>query len=309
LGKDLIKEAVADALDESDQGRLSKELGSGASRALWALLAASPAGGVVETWLPPTRDTAYLVDGLRAAGLDPTRGPRGVLRRPARGCSRARSRARREGRAAPRPPWSGRGDGVARVGRARGIPGGSWAGVAGRHLPVGDRRAGMPPRPRHPSRRHPKLGRGIPPLSDDGGIPRPGRGSGRGWRGIPARSGRMGGCTRRTHQGACIYTPSDGTPERLAPVSPCSRYEAGDHYRGRQDSPQADGQDPHPVLPCRRHGFSRTKRDGRAIEEIGKYHPTEEPSVIDIDSARAAYWLAQVRSAHRGRRGAAQGDR
>ncbi len=38
---------------------------------------------------------------------------------------------------------------------------------------------------------------------------------------------------------------------------------------------------------------SRTKRDGRAIEEIGKYHPTEEPSVIDIDSARAAYWLAQ----------------
>ncbi|NLW98484.1 MAG: 30S ribosomal protein S16 [Actinomycetales bacterium] len=37
---------------------------------------------------------------------------------------------------------------------------------------------------------------------------------------------------------------------------------------------------------------SRTKRDGRAIEEIGKYHPTEEPSVIDIDSERAQYWLA-----------------
>ncbi|GGK62586.1 30S ribosomal protein S16 [Ornithinimicrobium pekingense] len=36
---------------------------------------------------------------------------------------------------------------------------------------------------------------------------------------------------------------------------------------------------------------SRTKRDGRAIEEIGKYHPTEEPSVIDIDSERAQYWL------------------
>jgi small subunit ribosomal protein S16 len=36
---------------------------------------------------------------------------------------------------------------------------------------------------------------------------------------------------------------------------------------------------------------SRTKRDGRAIEEIGKYHPTEEPSLIDIDSARAQYWL------------------
>ena len=37
---------------------------------------------------------------------------------------------------------------------------------------------------------------------------------------------------------------------------------------------------------------SRTKRDGRAIEEIGKYHPTEEPSVIQIDSDRAQYWLS-----------------
>ena len=36
---------------------------------------------------------------------------------------------------------------------------------------------------------------------------------------------------------------------------------------------------------------SRTKRDGRAIEEIGKYHPTEEPSFIEIDSERAQYWL------------------
>ena len=38
---------------------------------------------------------------------------------------------------------------------------------------------------------------------------------------------------------------------------------------------------------------SRTKRDGRAIEEIGKYHPTESPSVIDINGERAQYWLAQ----------------
>ena len=36
---------------------------------------------------------------------------------------------------------------------------------------------------------------------------------------------------------------------------------------------------------------SRTKRDGRAIEEIGKYHPTHEPSVIEINSERALYWL------------------
>ena len=37
---------------------------------------------------------------------------------------------------------------------------------------------------------------------------------------------------------------------------------------------------------------SRTKRDGRVIEEIGKYHPTEEPSLIDIVSERAQYWLS-----------------
>jgi small subunit ribosomal protein S16 len=37
---------------------------------------------------------------------------------------------------------------------------------------------------------------------------------------------------------------------------------------------------------------SRARRDGRAIEEIGKYHPTEEPSVIVIDSERAQYWLS-----------------
>ncbi|WP_024288837.1 30S ribosomal protein S16 [Cellulomonas sp. KRMCY2] len=36
---------------------------------------------------------------------------------------------------------------------------------------------------------------------------------------------------------------------------------------------------------------SRTKRDGRVIEEIGKYHPTEEPSLIEIISERAQYWL------------------
>lgn len=36
---------------------------------------------------------------------------------------------------------------------------------------------------------------------------------------------------------------------------------------------------------------SRTKRDGRAIEEIGLYHPTHEPSVIKIDTERAQHWL------------------
>ncbi len=36
---------------------------------------------------------------------------------------------------------------------------------------------------------------------------------------------------------------------------------------------------------------SRKKRDGRVIEEIGKYHPKEEPSYIDVTSERAQYWL------------------
>ncbi|MCX6397673.1 MAG: 30S ribosomal protein S16 [Propionibacteriales bacterium] len=36
---------------------------------------------------------------------------------------------------------------------------------------------------------------------------------------------------------------------------------------------------------------SRKKRDGRVIEEIGKYHPKEEPSFIEITSDRAQYWL------------------
>jgi small subunit ribosomal protein S16 len=36
---------------------------------------------------------------------------------------------------------------------------------------------------------------------------------------------------------------------------------------------------------------ARTRRDGRAIETIGKYHPKEEPSFIEVDSERAQYWL------------------
>ena len=36
---------------------------------------------------------------------------------------------------------------------------------------------------------------------------------------------------------------------------------------------------------------SRAKRDGRAIEEIGQYHPKADPSVIVIDSERVQYWL------------------
>ena len=37
---------------------------------------------------------------------------------------------------------------------------------------------------------------------------------------------------------------------------------------------------------------ARTKRDGRFIEAIGKYHPTQEPSLIEVDSARVQHWLS-----------------
>jgi small subunit ribosomal protein S16 len=35
----------------------------------------------------------------------------------------------------------------------------------------------------------------------------------------------------------------------------------------------------------------RSPRDGRFIENIGKYHPLDEPSLIDIDEERALHWL------------------
>ena len=37
---------------------------------------------------------------------------------------------------------------------------------------------------------------------------------------------------------------------------------------------------------------SRTKRDGRAIEEIGKYHPKADPSLIEVNSERVQHWLS-----------------
>ena len=36
---------------------------------------------------------------------------------------------------------------------------------------------------------------------------------------------------------------------------------------------------------------ARNRRDGRSIEVIGRYHPKEDPSLIEIDSERAQYWL------------------
>ncbi len=37
---------------------------------------------------------------------------------------------------------------------------------------------------------------------------------------------------------------------------------------------------------------ARTRRDGRSIEVIGRYHPKEDPSLIEVDSERAQYWLS-----------------
>ena len=40
----------------------------------------------------------------------------------------------------------------------------------------------------------------------------------------------------------------------------------------------------------------RSPRDGRFIENIGKYHPLEDPSLIEIDEDRAMYWLEPGRN-------------
>ena len=37
---------------------------------------------------------------------------------------------------------------------------------------------------------------------------------------------------------------------------------------------------------------ARTKRDGRFIEAIGTYHPIQDPSLIEVDSARVQHWLS-----------------
>jgi small subunit ribosomal protein S16 len=38
---------------------------------------------------------------------------------------------------------------------------------------------------------------------------------------------------------------------------------------------------------------SRVQRDGRTIEEIGKYNPQHEPSLVDIDTDKARAWIAK----------------
>lgn len=100
LCKDAVKEAIADACPPSlvdEQGSRSW-IGAGASQALWALLAASPVGGVVESWFWPA-DRPYVVAGLSQAGFDPASVPEVWCELPTP-VARARfeQRARGEGR-------------------------------------------------------------------------------------------------------------------------------------------------------------------------------------------------------------------
>ena len=38
---------------------------------------------------------------------------------------------------------------------------------------------------------------------------------------------------------------------------------------------------------------SRVPRDGRTIEEIGRYNPQMQPSLVEIDADRARDWLSK----------------
>lgn len=74
--KDIVKETLHDYLPEALQvattgrGGGGSPLGPGATQVLWALLAASPVGGVVESFFWPS-DTPFVASGLRRAGFEP----------------------------------------------------------------------------------------------------------------------------------------------------------------------------------------------------------------------------------------------
>ncbi len=108
----------------------------------------------------------------------------------------------------------------------------------------------------------------------------------------------MGGCTRLGWVGRLTYSPAR-MPTHRATAPRTIR------VRSRRAHSEKDAPPVAVKIRLKRMGKirapfyrvvvmdSRTKRDGRAIEEIGKYHPTEEPSVIDINGERAQYWLTQ----------------
>lgn len=105
----------------------------------------------------------------------------------------------------------------------------------------------------------------------------------------------------------CPAVPGAGGPSlRVAPSPQASWYLSGPHpdHVLRPNHPEPGVTTPVAVkIRLKRLGKirapyyrivvadARTKRDGRAIEEIGKYHPTEDPSYIEVNSERAQYWL------------------
>ena len=83
---------------------------------------------------------------------------------------------------------------------------------------------------------------------------------------------------------------SDRSPTARPPAPPVEQQEFT-HTRGQSRSSScawARSAQPYYRIVV---ADARTKRDGRAIEEIGKYHPKEDPSFIEVDSERAQYWL------------------
>src|SRR6476469_4926813 len=98
----------------------------------------------------------------------------------------------------------------------------------------------------------------------------------------------------------CVRTLSSGRRRALRGTHPGPTWRAGalttHHFRG-------DTTDVAVKIRLKRLGKirvpqyrivvvdSRKKRDGKVLEEIGKYHPKEEPSLIDVVSDRAQYWL------------------
>jgi small subunit ribosomal protein S16 len=103
----------------------------------------------------------------------------------------------------------------------------------------------------------------------------------------------MGGCLAHDYGCAAVTHVRQNRIRAFRPASPnCSVATTGDRFimavkikltrLGKIRNPQyriavAD---------------SRTRRDGRSIEVIGRYHPKEEPSLIEINSERAQYWLS-----------------
>src|SRR4051794_5302423 len=109
----------------------------------------------------------------------------------------------------------------------------------------------------------------------------------------PGSSGRIG---------ADFASDGPSPPPVADPARACSRSPPGSRRHHRKDI-QGDTTLVAVKIRLKRMGKirapyyrivvadSRTKRDGRVIEEIGKYHPKEDPSLIEVKSERAQYWL------------------